>query len=132
MITADTVKKLFARSRNMVILLTLMAMCGAVFYLVPPAVLTIGYAIASLVSGVLLVCMLQSEMLDSSLPFRIALSGLAAGCLASALIPFLHGYEVNSWSFMRAAALACVIGMMRWRQMGGQLDKRCDRVAGLP
>ena len=99
------------------IFLGLMAGLGAVFYLVPSIVLTLGFGLTSFVTGILLVCMLQSNMIDSSLGFRLAIAGLAAGCFAGAITPFMHGYHIGPWGFLKAAALLAVVILMRIRQV---------------
>lgn len=105
------------RLKATAVFLGMMAVASIIFYVLPPHVLTIGYSISSFTTGVLLICMLQSKMTDSSLPFRIAICGLAAGCLATAFTPFMHDYQINPWGFLRGMSLLAVVALMRLRQI---------------
>lgn len=106
-----------AAGRRTLMFLGVASVVAVAFYGIPAGTVTVAYALASVVTAFLLVCMLQSNMLDSSIWFRLAIAGLAAGCLASSVLPFAKGYDLGPWALMKAIALLAVVAMMRYRQL---------------
>lgn len=104
-------------TRNTLLFLGVASVIAVAFYGIPADAVTVAYALASLATAFLLVCMLQSNMLGSSIWFRLAIAGLAAGCLASTVMPFAKGYDLGPWALMKAIALLAVVAMMRHRQL---------------
>jgi peptidoglycan/LPS O-acetylase OafA/YrhL len=107
----------YANRLRALVFLAVAAVVTLTFYGMPAGTVTVAYALASALTAGLLICMLQSNMLDSSIWFRLAIAGLAAGCLASSMMPFAKGYTLGPWALMKAIALLAVVAMMRHRQL---------------
>lgn len=103
--------------REFVIMVAVIVAVASVFYLFSPALLTLVYAAASVATSILLVCMLQSNMVDSSTEFRWAVVVMATGCLAVAVAPFMSGYQIGPPGVVRALGELAVVSLMRWRQL---------------
>ena len=128
MILSDRLIRVLERARSTGIYLALLVAVGLVFYAVPGKILTYGFALASGITGIVLICMMQSRMTDSSLGFRLALAGLAAGSLAGVFTPFVYGYQVGPWGFLKTVALLAVVALMRWRQIKAAGRSDCKGV----
>lgn len=120
-----TARRWFAAARVTLAFLTGALVIAALFYLIPAPSITVAYALASLFTAVLLVCMLQSNMLGSSFWFRLAIAMLIAGCIASSVMPFVKGYDLSPLALLKAVALLAVVAMMRYRQVRSSGKPSC-------
>lgn len=126
MTSNDRARRYLDRARRTGVYLALLVGVGLIFYVVPGQALTIGAALASAAIGIVLICMMQSRMTDSSLGFRLAMAGLTAGSLADVFAPFVHGYHIGPWGFLKTIALLALVSMMRRRQIKAADRTECN------
>lgn len=83
-------------------------------------IMTTLYAIMSLATFALLLCMLADTMTDSHFMFRLFLLVTAAGCVGTAITVWLPNEAPSLWQFVRGAGLLGMFAMMRGRQIKGR------------
>jgi hypothetical protein len=105
------------KPRDILIMAVVILMAASVFYVASPELLTWAYAFASVATGILLLCMLQSNMVDSSTEFRWAVVAMAMGCWVAGAAPFFADYRIGPPGMLRALGELAVVGLMRWRQL---------------
>lgn len=105
---------------------------GALVVHAPPLFLAIGATAGFFVTGVLVICMLQTALIPSTDVFRLGMFAVAGTCWGKVIwmlleiwrVPELGKYafvrEAMLTDFMMAMALFAVVTMMRLRQNAAQ------------
>lgn len=83
----------------------------------------------TLLTGILLLCMMQTTFKDSALRFRLGIALIAAGLICMAIGPLWGASYVSLPQLLINAGLFVFVLMLRARQIEWSLEKQLDRLA---